>query len=150
VSKLNLTLATLVAAIPAGFLGYLMIMTFLNLANQMTTGLVVLASVTLAAAVCVVLMPVLIPIFGKQPALATGTPVDVEPKSAADDEDEGDVGLVDEDPFDEDMVSEGDISVDDLELDDDFETDADGDDELYAEDDDVDGFEIEVFDDEDD
>lgn len=64
-------LTSLVAAIPAGFLAYSLVMVFLNRADSLTTIMQLLVGVTLACAALVTLMPFGLLIFsGKKSATA--------------------------------------------------------------------------------
>jgi hypothetical protein len=59
----------LVAAIPAGFLAYLLVMVFLTKAGNLPTMATVLVGLTLACAVLVILMPFGLLIFGGKKAV---------------------------------------------------------------------------------
>lgn len=61
-------LTSLVAAIPAGFLAYLLVMVFLKQADSLTTITQVVVGLTLACAALVVLMPFGLLIFGGRSA----------------------------------------------------------------------------------
>jgi len=85
VGKIGLTLASLVAAIPAGFLSYLMVATFLTRANKMDTPFQVLAGGTLAIGALLTLLPLGVLIFvrsepkEKDEAEPEAVPADGEP-----------------------------------------------------------------------
>lgn len=63
-------LTSLVAAIPAGVLSYLLVMVFLNRADSLTTMTQVLVGLTLLCSVLVTLMPFGILVFGGKKAAA--------------------------------------------------------------------------------
>lgn len=65
-SKTSLALTSLVAALPAAYLTYIMVMTFLSHAGGMPMGLTVLAGLTLLIAVALALMPAGVMIFGEK------------------------------------------------------------------------------------
>jgi len=70
VGRTQRALTSLVAAIPAGFLAYLLVMVFLNRADSLTTMTQVVVGVTLLCAALVALMPVGLMIFsGKKAAV---------------------------------------------------------------------------------
>jgi len=60
----------LVAAIPAGFLGYLLLMVFLNQADSLNTTMQIVVGATLLVAVIVALMPFILLIPGRKPSEA--------------------------------------------------------------------------------
>ena len=62
-------LTSLVAAIPAGFLSYLLVMVFLNQADSLKTTMQVVVGVTLLASVTVAVMPFVLLIPGRKKAL---------------------------------------------------------------------------------
>jgi hypothetical protein len=66
VSKLSLALVSLVAAIPGGFLIYLLVMAFLSHANDMSGTLKIVAAATLGATSFISLMPLGILLLGKK------------------------------------------------------------------------------------
>jgi len=70
VGQTQRALTSLVAAIPAGFLTYLLVMVFLNQADSLKTMTQVLAGVTLACSGLVTLMPFGLLIFGGKKAVA--------------------------------------------------------------------------------
>ncbi|MCH9652316.1 MAG: hypothetical protein K0U86_17190 [Planctomycetes bacterium] len=63
-SKLQLPLMSLVAAIPAGFLTYLLVMAFLNHAEAMSTTLLGVAGLTLLLSAVLTIIPIGALIFG--------------------------------------------------------------------------------------
>ncbi len=65
-SKLSLALVSLVAAIPGGFLIYLLVMAFLSHANDMSGTLKIIAAATLGATSFISLMPLGILLLGKK------------------------------------------------------------------------------------
>ena len=126
-SKLQLPLISLVAAIPGGFLAYLLVMAFLNHAESMPTMLHAVAGTTLLMSGVLVLMPLGALIFGpKGGAKKKGK--DLEEAESFDEDDEELVsdsaaelsGEFEEDDFDE---ADGDMfeSAGDLEVGDDFD-----------------------------
>ncbi|EDL59583.1 hypothetical protein [Gimesia maris] len=126
-SKLQLPLISLVAAIPGGFLAYLLVMAFLNHAESMPTMLLAVAGTTLLMSGVLVLMPLGALIFGpKGGAKKKGK--GLEEAESFDEDDEELVsdsaaelsGEFEEDDFDEaddDMFE----SAGDLEVGDDFD-----------------------------
>jgi hypothetical protein len=72
VSKYSLSAASLVAAIPAGFLAYVLVMAFLQKPgfDKMHGFFQIISGLTLAMVTLMVLMPVGILIFGKKPEKA--------------------------------------------------------------------------------
>ena len=58
-------LTSLVAAIPAGFLGYLLVMVFLNQADSLSTKMQVVVGLTLLVTGIVALMPFILLIPGR-------------------------------------------------------------------------------------
>jgi len=68
VSKLQLPLMSLVAAIPGGFLTYLLVMAFLNHAEAMSTTLLGVAGLTLLLSAALTIMPIGAFIFGPKGA----------------------------------------------------------------------------------
>ncbi len=106
-TKYSLSAASLVTAIPAAYLAYLLVMTFLQEPgfNNLTGPFQIIAGLTLTLVTLMVFMPVGILIFGKKPVKAA------EPEKSADAEgkDDGeDLAVEDEDDFGE--------SKDDLEV----------------------------------
>ena len=75
-------LTSLVAAIPAGFLGYLLLMVFLNQADSLNTTMQIVVGATLLVAVIVALMPFILLIPGRKPSEAasaeSGSGEDIE------------------------------------------------------------------------
>lgn len=108
-TKLNLILTSLVAAIPAGLLAYLIVSVFLNFGLKGTM-MTVLAGGTLATAVIVAVLPIGIAIFQPKHALAAAGPASPA-ESAADFDTES--GEYDEFDGDADAVS-GEFEQEDL------------------------------------
>ena len=149
-SKISLFCTSLVPALVAGGLSYLMVMTFLERTGTMGTMLMVVCGVTLAASAIVALSPFGILIFSpKTEDLATETVEDQEEveddfeDDFADDDDEdegfGDAIPDDFDPDeladdDDDFDIEDDMEIDDLDLDDQETFELDGDDFDFDED----------------
>ena len=150
-SKLHLPLMSLVAAIPAGFLTYLLVMAFLNHAEAMSTTLLGVAGLTVLLSAALTIMPIGALIFGPKGASkkkakskdvdsidSTDEDDDLVPDSAAELSDEFGVDELDteEDEFgteEEDDLASG----DDLEFGDSGEISAEfEDDEFSFEDDD--------------
>lgn len=65
-SKTNFALVTLVAAIPAAFVAYLLVMAFLSNFENMSTGLQVIVALTLLCCVVVALLPVAVLVTGSK------------------------------------------------------------------------------------
>ncbi len=65
-------LTSLVAAIPAGFLSYLLVMVFLNQADSLKTTMQIVVGATLLASVVVTLMPFVLLIPGRKKAVDNG------------------------------------------------------------------------------
>jgi len=160
VTKTNLACMSLVGVLPAGFLVFLLAKAFMYNAEDMSTVLQVLSGMTLLAGVSVVLVPAGI-LISKGKSAATPQPVVGREES----DDAESVGVLDEehdeeavlgDAFDEDVLSDDGLddsgAFDDDGFDADFEVNDSESDELYAEgdDDDFEGFEMEVFDDDED
>ncbi|QDV51986.1 hypothetical protein [Gimesia fumaroli] len=118
-SKLQLPLMSLVAAIPGGLLTYLLVMAFLNHAEAMSTTLLGVAGLTLLLSGFLTILPVGALIFGPKGASKKKSKSKDEPELEADEEDEDDfvsdsaAELSDEfaeDEFeeDDDMLASGD------------------------------------------
>tara|TARA_R100001132_G_C3275139_1_gene97802 strand:- start:3307 stop:3810 length:504 start_codon:yes stop_codon:yes gene_type:complete len=121
VSKLQLPLISLIAAIPGGFLAYLLVMAFLNHAESMSTMLLAVAGTTLLMSAVLVLMPIGALIFGpKGGAKKKAKGKDSEAADSFDEDEAGDEELV------SDSAAELSGEFEDDELGDDFdETDDD-------------------------
>ncbi len=171
-SKLSLLLTSLVAAIPGGYLTYLMVMTFLNRADQMSGTLMGLAGLTLAMSACITLTPFGIAIFtpkGEKVASAGSAQEEADVDEDLDEDLDEEAGGFGDDPIPDDFEVEdsgdfdsaetGDLETFEYDVDgddtggDDFD-DADfdaGDDDVFAEDDDDDLGDFDMdFDDEED
>jgi hypothetical protein len=101
VTKYSLSAASLVLAIPAGFLAYLLVMTFLNKPGftELAGFFQIIAGLTLAMVTLMVLMPLGILIFGQKPEKKEKPKEETDDGEdlAADEEDEGeDLGVEDE------------------------------------------------------
>ncbi len=119
-SKLQLPLMSLVAAIPGAYLTYLLVMVFLNHAEAMPAALTGIAGLTLLLSAFLVVMPIGAMIFGpkgasKKKKKGKGQPEDEDKDddSAAELSDE----FIAEDDGDDEFSSEDEFAVDD---DDDF------------------------------
>ena len=152
VSKIGLFCTSLVPALIAGGLSYLMVMTFLNRTGDMGTMLMVICGITLAASAVVALSPFGILIFS--PKTEEIAPETVDEDGADDDFDDDDVvtagGDDEDDGFgdaipddfdpdelaedDDDFDIEDDMEIDDLDLDDQETFELDGDDFDFDED----------------
>lgn len=64
VGRIQRALVSLVAAVPAGFLAFLLVNTFLNSADKLNTTFQVVCGIVLACVVVVILMPFALLIFG--------------------------------------------------------------------------------------
>jgi hypothetical protein len=130
VGRTQRALTSLVAAIPAGYLSYLLIMVFLSKADTLKTSMQVIAAVTLLAAIFVAAMPfiLLVPSRKKNvPASTTAVPkddVDAEADSVGDESRE-ELSATDDFAFDDSgsrissaseelFTSDPEISLDDL------------------------------------
>ena len=82
-SKGALTLTSLVAAIPGGFLTYLTIMAFINYTDKMVTMLQVVTGVTLVISLLMALAPFAILLFVRTPVSAAAAQPARAPVSAA-------------------------------------------------------------------
>lgn len=140
-------LTSLVAAIPAGFLSYLLVMVFLNQADSLKTTMQAVVGATLLASVIVAVMPFVLLIPGKKKALDSAG----QAAEAASDEDDA-VGVMDDDDEISDVADEDaeeDVSAtSDFELDDSHaDVMSDSDDEVDAGNasslDDMDAFDME-------
>ena len=118
-------LTSLVAAIPAGFLAYLLVVVFLKQADTLPTMMKVIVGVALLCAVLVALMPFGLLIFGgARKSDADGSKAGKR-KGAEADEDEDEVSAVDD--VDDDVEAVDDDSVSAFE-----DEDEDGDEESVA------------------
>jgi hypothetical protein len=84
VGRTQRALTSLVAAIPAGFLGYLLVMVFLNQADSLSMNLKIVAGATLFAAAIIVLMPFILLLPGKKKDLAATNRADEDGMGAID------------------------------------------------------------------
>lgn len=117
--KISFFFASLVAAVPAGYLAYEMASTFLTRADKMAGVLTIIAGLTLAVSAVVTLIPVAILLFvpsAEKPAKAS------EDAAAADDGDES-LEAEDEDVVAEDDELEAFDDEDEFEIGDDDEWD---------------------------
>ena len=123
-------LTSLVAAIPAGFLSYLLVTVFLKQADSLNTTMQVVVGATLLASVMVTLMPFVLIIPGRKKALDNAGPA---AGVALDDDDAVDV-MDDDAEVSEDVEAEEDASAtSDFDLDDsDADVMSDSDDEVDA------------------
>lgn len=151
-SKLNLMLLSLVAAVPGGVLAYLMVAAFLTRSGDMTGTFQILAGLTLVVSALVAVVPIGILLFSKKEPKAEEEAEEGEPDASEDEE------LADEavEPGFGDVVDETEIPDEDLEaVDDDFDLgdeDSDAAETLEGMDDfseEDDGFEIDGFEDDD-
>ena len=131
-SKTNLLLVSLIAAIPGGFLTFWLVSAFLGYADKMSMLFIALAAITLIASVAMTLAPVGIFLF---------TPKDEKEPGAKDAKKDDDVEEFGEDEL-EDVEEEdgdgfGDVIPDDFGADEESEESKDSDDA-----DDLDGFEF--------
>ena len=141
VGKLSYAAMSLVGAIPAGFLSFVMIRTFLNRTETLTTALTVLTGFTLAVSAFVTLLPVGILIFSPKPQ---ETETDDEADSSdesSDDSSAADQVVEDLEPADDEFGDEADDEVvvaagDELDVDDEFEVEDFGEDMEVVEDED--------------
>lgn len=129
--RIQRALTSLVAAIPAGFLSYLLVMVFLQKADGLTTMTQVTVGGTLLVSALVTLMPFILLIFGgskknpEQSDAGTGSAGDEE----AVDDSSGEVELADDDAdvmdddFDDSDANVVAESDDDLDAMDDFDID---------------------------
>lgn len=111
--RVQRALTSLVAAIPAGFLAYLLVMVFLNSADSLPMMLKIIVGLTLLCAAFVTLMPFILLIPGKkapaEPAKASGGGKGAKVAVADDDEEVEEAGL---DDADEDAVDSAEIDID--------------------------------------
>lgn len=124
VGRIQRALVSLVAAVPAGFLAFLLVNTFLNSADKLNTTFQVVCGVVLACVVVVILMPFALLIFGGPKSKSDD---DETPKGKSADED---VETIDDDDAaeaDEDVESDETLGFDDS---DDGDIMADSDDEI--------------------
>lgn len=127
VTKYSLSAASLVLAIPAGYLAYLLVMTFLDKPgfNELAGFFQIIAGLTLTVVTLMVLMPFGILIFGQKPEKKE------KPKDKADDgedlatdeEDDGEDLAADDEG--EEMFADDDEGFEDDDSFDDFEDDDD-------------------------
>jgi hypothetical protein len=130
VGRTQRALTSLIAAIPAGFLSYLLVMVFLKQADSLNTTLKVIVGVSLLCAAIITLMPFGLLIFGGKKSVSS----DEKPsrgKSDDLDEDLEDVAEVDEDGesvegADEELAESSSFDMDD----DDADVMADSDDAI--------------------
>lgn len=127
-SKLQLPLMSLVAAIPGGFLTYLLVMAFLNHAEAMSTPLLGVAGLTLLLSGFLTILPIGALIFGPKGASKKKAKDEDQPEPAAEEEDE--------------YVSDSAAELSDEFAEDEFEED---DDEMEASGDDLDFGEVDEF-----
>lgn len=142
-TRMQTSASSLVAAIPAGFLAYLLVTVFLNHAEQLTTITQVLVGGTLATVAAVVLTPFAVLIFGGKSA-AKADKGKTAGKAAAAGDDDADFDASDEiatfdgddDEDTETIAYSGDDSEGEEELfeDSDDETDFLSDDEILTDD----------------
>jgi hypothetical protein len=107
VSKLSFFFTTLIAAVPAAFLGYLCVAAFLFHSDALPPILMGIAGITLLLCVAVVATPVYVLIKSSG---RTTPAAEKEPEAKSDDE-EGDVVVSDDEPVASD--DEGDVFVED-------------------------------------
>ena len=109
-------LTSLVAAIPAGFLSYLLVMVFLNQADSLKTTMQIVVGATLLASVVVTLMPFVLLIPGRKKALDNAGPA-----AAVASGDDDAVEVMDDDAADvdaeEDLSATSDFGLDDSDAD---------------------------------
>jgi hypothetical protein len=123
VGRTQRALTSLVAAIPAGLLTYLLVMVFLNQAESLSTLLKIIVGVTLAASGFVAIMPIGLLIFGGKKAAAEESEAATSKKSATIDIDDDAVEEVEVAEAEE--ASDGDSLFDVEESDDDIMADSD-------------------------
>lgn len=109
-------LTSLVAAIPAGFLSYLLVMVFLNSADSLKMMTQIIAGLTLACSALVTLMPIGLLVMGGRKA----SPKGAAGKPARDAVSSGEVDVV-EDADVEEMVESSDAEVSEFDEDADVE-----------------------------
>ncbi len=112
-SKLQLPLMSLVAAIPGAFLTYLLVMAFLNHAEAMSTSLLGVAGLTLLLSAFLAVIPLGALIFGPKGAAKKKA----KGKDLPADEDEAEDDLISDSAAElSDEFSDGEIGVDEDEL----------------------------------
>lgn len=106
VGRIQRALVSLVAAVPAGFLAFLLVNTFLNSADKLNTTFQVVCGIVLACVAVVILMPFALLIFGG-------------PKTKSEDDDSPKGKAVEEDveTIDDDDAVEADEDVEEVEAD---------------------------------
>jgi len=124
VGRTQRALTSLVAAIPAGLLTYLLVMVFLNQAESLSTLLKIIVGVTLAASGFVAIMPIGLLIFGGKKAAAEESEAATSKKSATIDLDDDDA-VEEVDVAEAEEASDGDSLFDVEESDDDIMADSD-------------------------
>jgi len=146
VSKLQLMLASLVAAVPGGFLSFLMVKNIFDHSGKMETAINAMCWAILAPTGLITVLPIAILIFVKGGDTATEEDVSTSADEPADDfaaETFGD-DEVEEDGFAQEEYSDVDIDgqiaedlelSDDLDFDDDLEVSAMDDDDIFDDDD---------------
>lgn len=118
-SKKALLGTSLVAALPAAYLTYLLVMTFINRSGNMATMMYVVAGLTLAVSASVALVPVGILLF---------SPGAEKPPKQQEDASDDQATAAAEDDLEEDDLEEDDLGDDDFDEDDDeYEFDDDED-----------------------
>lgn len=144
VTKLSFAAVSLVAAVPAGFMSYLMVMNFVSRLDEMGTGLKVLSGMMLLICVLVALIPAGILIFaGKQPK---ETDEDARTQAAPAVAAAGRGGMLAS--GDVETLETGEFEIGDEEFGEEFEDDAApaaADEDFFSEDDDFDPFEDDEF-----
>lgn len=130
VYKKSLSAASLIVAIPAGFLGYLLVMAFLQSPgfDNMAGFFKIISGLTLTLLTITVLMPVLVLIFGPK-AEAVDNPADQKSGQKPSDEVGDDAGVADDEFGADDAFAED--EGDAFEDDDDFGDDSFGDDDAF-------------------
>ncbi len=120
-SKYSLSLASLVAAIPAGFLAYVLVMAFLQKPgfNEMAGFFQIISGLTLGLVSLAVLLPVGILIFGKKPEKTEKPEKKADDEAAAEEEEDDLVAeeeaSLEDDDFADDDFGDGDFADDDFE-----------------------------------
>ncbi|QDT43875.1 hypothetical protein Pan241w_39790 [Gimesia alba] len=130
-SKLQLPLMSLVAAIPGGFLTYLLVMAFLNHAEAMSTPLLGVAGLTLLLSGFLTILPIGALIFGPKGASKKKAKDEDQPEPAAE-----------EDEYASDSAAELSDEFAEDEFEDDDEMAASGDDLDFGEEDEFSDSEI--------
>ena len=121
--KTQRALTSLVAAVPAGVLLYLLVMTFLNRADSLNMMMKVVAGVTLACAFFVVLMPILLLVLGNRKAKEAVDVDDSVAEAAVISNDDDDVADIEGDEASDATVGALDESDADVDASDEFEID---------------------------